>query len=400
MENIDTSVKESERELRQIKVSVVMPVYNADEYLSVAIESVLSQTLNDIELICIDDGSTDKSLEIIKKFQLSDDRIRIVTENNAGQSVARNKGIVRARGEFIIFLDADDFFEPTLISSLYELAVEHNLDIAVAKYDNYNNKQGKFQPSIDEPHSEIFKSGVVASKNECPDYILQSTTGYVWNKLFRTSFIREKELSFAPELYVFEDVHFVCCALSLAERVARVDSILIHHRIYSTQSRAKLFKKYYSQVPVVYLQIKDFLARHGMYIPLSRSFLNFSAGRCYKIYNLLWRDAKEKFWDTLHYGNADSLGWFKHEPSDFEDRDVYEFVCNVGLYTNAQYNARTDKGRSLRIDRFNLTRFTNMLKGVRLGEKIYVFIKKVWNVILKPFKKVAKLFKKNNKTEE
>ena len=68
MENIDTSVKEKEIEQRQIKVSIVMPVYNADEYLSVAIESVLSQTLKDIELICIDDGSTDKSLEIIKKF--------------------------------------------------------------------------------------------------------------------------------------------------------------------------------------------------------------------------------------------------------------------------------------------------------------------------------------------
>ena len=97
-----------------IKVSVVMPIYNAYNYLRPAMDSVLDQTLREIELICIDDGSTDNTLEILKEYQKQDERVRIITENNAGPAIARNKGLARSRGKYICFLDADDFFEPTL----------------------------------------------------------------------------------------------------------------------------------------------------------------------------------------------------------------------------------------------------------------------------------------------
>ena len=92
-----------------IKVSVIIPIYNAYDYLKPALDTIIDQTLREIEIICIDDGSTDRSLDIIKEYQKTDERIRIVTENNAGVSTARNKGIIRARGKYIIFLDADDF---------------------------------------------------------------------------------------------------------------------------------------------------------------------------------------------------------------------------------------------------------------------------------------------------
>lgn len=379
-----------------IKISVIMPVYNAYDYLQLAIDTVLSQTLRELELICIDDGSTDGSLAIIKESQEKDARIRIVTENNAGPSVARNKGIIRARGEFIIFLDADDVYEPTLLETLYAMATEKDLDIAVSSFDILNNKQGKHSSASPEPHADIFALGAVVSKNEYPDYILQSTTGYVWNKLFRTSFIKEKELIFAPELYVFEDVHFVCTALSLASRVAKCDEILIHHRVYSEQSRAKLFKKYYSQVPVVYFKIKEFLTHHGMYVPLTRSYLNLSAERCYKIYNLLWKDAKEKFWNELHSGYADSLGWYQHEPSAFESDEVYDFVANVGLYTYAQYQKRSSKGKKLKTDNLTQSTINNRIKSRRLNEKAKASSEKFFSKLTRPFRKLFGKKKKDN----
>lgn len=356
-----------------IKVSVVVPIYNAYDYLRPALDSIVAQTLTDIEIICIDDGSTDRSLDIIKEYQKNDARIRIVTENNAGPSTARNKGIMRVKGQYVIFLDADDFYEPELLESLYERAVTDNLDITVAGFDIYNNKRAKFTPSAPEAHADIFEKNSVASKNEYPDYILESVTGYVWNKLFLTEFIIEKELSFAPELYVFEDVHFVCTALSLAERVGKVDRVLLHHRVYSDQQRAKLFKKYYTQVPIVYLKIKDFLMHHGMFIPLMRSFINLSAGRCYKIYNLLWSDAKSRFWDLLHSGYADSLGWYKQEGDDFESAEVAEFVASVGLYTHKQYSKRVNEGRRINIKRLTLTELRRRLKNVHVRERINAF---------------------------
>ncbi len=356
-----------------IKVSVIIPIYNAYNYLRPALDSVVEQTLKEIEIICIDDGSTDHSLDIIKAYQAADARVKIVTENNAGVSIARNKGLIRARGEYMIFLDADDFFEPELLEKLYNTAKNYDLDIAVSKFDFYNNKTTAFASAIEEEHGNIFIPGAVVSKNEYPDYILQSTTGYVWNKMFRTSFIRNKELTFAPELYVFEDVHFVATSLSLAERVGRIDDVLVHHRIYSDQSRAKLFKKYYAQVPVVYMKVKDFLTQHGMYIPLSGAFLNFSASRCYKVYNLLWSDAKSKFWDLLHSGYADSLGWFQHEPSDYESEDVYEFCANVGLYEHDEYESRLNKGKKIKTDTITAEKLSKWMKTKKAWSKIKSF---------------------------
>ena len=354
----------------RILVSVVVPIYNAYDYLQVALDSILAQTLTDIEVICIDDGSTDRSLDIIKKFRETDNRIRVVTENNAGVSTARNKGIARVRGEYTIFLDADDFYEPTLLEKLYNLATEKKLDIAISKYDIYNNKTEKFTPSIDEAHGEVYLNGATTSKSEIPNYIFETTTGYVWNKLFRTALIKEKELSFAPELYIFEDVHFVCAALSYAERVGRLDEILIHHRVYSDQSRAKLFRKYYNKVPEVYIKIKEFLTHNGMYIPLSLSYLNLSASRCYKIYNLLSGDAKENFWNLLHTGMADALGWYKHEGADFESAEVYDFVANVGIYTHDQYEKRKKRGKELDTDHLDGDQLNKKIKKTKKKEKI------------------------------
>ena len=332
-----------------VKISVVMPIYNASDYLRPAIDGVLNQTLSDIELICVDDGSTDNSLSILKEYQQSDDRVRIVTENNAGPSIARNKGLLRARGKYVIFLDADDFYDYTLLEKLYNLAEEQALDIAICKFDIYNNRKSKFEDNIKSDHGEIFDESSVVSKNDYPDVILSCTTGYVWNKLFRREFLVEKELTFDPDLRVFEDTHFVVTALSLAERVGKCSDRLIHHRVYSNQPRNKLFRKYYAQVPVVYAKIKEFLRAHGMYTPLSQSFLNLSASRCYKIYNVLWLDAKGEFWNLLHNEYAEELGWTKAEPEYFEDNEVCNFVASVLLYNHKQQEKRDGKGVKVRI---------------------------------------------------
>lgn len=365
-ENIPATKPES----YSCKVSVIMPVYNADDYITQAIETILTQTLTDFELICVDDGSTDKSVEIIKSFTKKDERIKLIEMSHTGVSTARNKGLLKSQGEYLIFLDADDFYEETLLEKLYTTAKENNLDIVATGFDLYDNKKSRFIKSPEEEHGNIYAGGTVASKNEFPDFILQSTTGYVWNKLFSSAFIKEKEILFSPELYVFEDVYFVCCALSLADRVSRVYETLVHHRIYHLQHRAKLFKKHYDQVPVVYLRVKEFLMRHGMYIPLSKSFLNFSASRCYKIFNLIPLDKKDDFWDLLHRGYADSLGWYRHEAHDFEHIEVYDFAANIGLYTYDQYERRKLKGKLHDLKNMTLETLKKKIKQLEAKAKI------------------------------
>ena len=331
----------------EIKVSVIMPIYNAYEYLRPAIDSVVSQTLKEIEIICIDDGSTDHSVEIVKEYQKTDERIRIIAENNAGPALARNNGIKRARGEYLAFLDADDFCEPTFLESLYELAKKEDLDIAIGRYDIYNSRRQRFEDAVEGDHHKIYKSGVVTSKNEHPDTILMSTVGSAWNKIFKRKFVFDKGLLFLQDVRMYEDVYFTVCAVSLAERIGKVDAILMHHRIHSEQQRAKTFSKYFSQVPTVYAKIKEFLTSHGMYIPLKVSFLNLSASRSYKIFNLLGKDEKADFYNLLHTEYAEILGWGDAVKENVESDEVFSFVSDVLLLDYKQYKRKCDREEEL-----------------------------------------------------
>ena len=362
-----------------IKISVIVPIYNACKHLRPALDSILAQTLREIEIICVDDGSTDTSLDMLKIYQKMDNRIRIVTETNAGPGHARNNGLKRARGKYVAFLDADDFFEPEMLEKLYDHAEENDLDIAIARYDIYDNKKGKFVANIESEHGKIFEGGAVTSKNEYPDYILQSTTGAAWNKLFKKSFISEKSITFTTEAMIFEDVYFTVSALAFAERVARIPDILVHHRIYSQQSRVRSFRKYYIQVPGVFLKIKEFLMKGGMYQPLAKGFLNLSCSRCYHTYNLLKSDDRELFWNMLHDGMNEMLGWEEHEAEDFESKEVCEFSANVEMYTYEQYKRRLAMGRKLDKEKLSET-----LKQNKRRKRIKAFFAKLFGKKKKP----------------
>jgi glycosyltransferase involved in cell wall biosynthesis len=352
----------------EIKVSVIMPIYNAYDYLRPAIDSVLDQTLREIELICVDDGSTDHSLDILKEYQDADSRVRIITENNAGPAWARNKGLSRARGEYVIFLDADDFYEPMLLERLYELSVRDSLDIAVTEYDLYNDKAAVFEPKIKSDRECIFTEGAIISKNDHPDDIFQCVSNFVWNKMFRKAFLDEKELVFDNELKVFEDVYFVMSAISQADRIGKNFDLLIHHRVYSEQSKNKLFRKYYHQVPELYARLKSFLMKRGVYAPLSRSFLNLSASRSYKIYNVLWADAKRDFFNTLHDSYAEILGWDKAEPEYFTSIHVRDFIAAVLIHDHKQYEALDKSGEQI-----DISTVGKHIKNIKLRKKIKDF---------------------------
>ena len=356
-----------------IKVSVIVPVYNAAEYLAPALDSIVDQTLKEIEIICIDDGSVDSSLEILKSYKERDERVRIVTENNAGPSTARNKGILRARGKYIIFLDADDFYELTLLERLYNFAEENTLDIAVAEYKVYDNNTADFKGHITAAHADIFSESPISSKSEHPDEILESMTGYVWNKMFLRDFIIMKGITFDKDLFVFEDVTFVISALAMAERVGKLPDVLVYHRVYSDQTRARTFRKYYRQVPLVYEKAKEFLMHNGMYLPLSRSFLNLSASRCFTIYNLLWQDGKENFWNMLHESYAEIFNWHKHGIADFSRPEVADFAMNVVLYNHKTFKKRIEHGRVIPPERFE-----NLAKGKTKRKRISEFFGRIF----------------------
>ena len=127
------------------KVSVIIPVYNTEKYLRECLDSVINQTLKEIEIICVDDGSTDSSLEILKEYANKDNRFTIITQQNLHAGVARNAGLAVAKGEYVSFLDSDDWFELKILEETTKILKETDSELCCCKYRNFNELKNKFE---------------------------------------------------------------------------------------------------------------------------------------------------------------------------------------------------------------------------------------------------------------
>ena len=184
------------------KVSVIIPVFNVEEYLEQCLDSVLNQTLREVEIICINDGSTDSSLEILKKFALKDSRIKIIDKKNEGPSAARNEGIKTAAAPYISFLDADDYLEHNALEETFKCA--ENSDVALVCFGtNIVGEVSPKQKASDERYYAVDTTGVV----ELTDELRLNMNAAPWNKLFKISVIKENNVEFPFGLF-YEDYEF------------------------------------------------------------------------------------------------------------------------------------------------------------------------------------------------
>lgn len=122
------------------KISVLIPIYNVEKYLGECLESIINQTYSDLEIICINDGSTDNSLSIINKYAKLDDRIVLIDKENSGYGDSMNRGLSIAKGEYISIVESDDFIEKDMLGVLYEKMASYNLDVVKCKYNRYWSK--------------------------------------------------------------------------------------------------------------------------------------------------------------------------------------------------------------------------------------------------------------------
>ena len=180
-----------------IKVSVVIPVYNAQNYLNRCLDSIINQTLKELEIITVNDGSTDDSLNILNRYKIQDNRIKIIDQKNSGTGIARNNGIKIAKGEYITFIDADDTIEETMIEKLYKKILQEQSDMVVCNINRVDSKLGKKIGT--RVYSDIDK--VTFFK-----YILSfQYKSFVWAKLYKKSLFLTNNILFPPELKHNED---------------------------------------------------------------------------------------------------------------------------------------------------------------------------------------------------
>lgn len=214
-------------------VSVIIPSHNAREYIAQTLESVLTQTLNDLEIIVVDDGSTDSTCEVVKELALKDSRITLIEQSNQFAGVARNNGMTKAQGKFLYFLDADDYIEQTALEQLVDAIEQNDADIAVAKSQGFDNETGDTW-IIDGALNGVYFNRPLAHSEYCKT-LFQNFIGWPWDKLFRKDFIDQTELTFQP-LRTTNDALFVFCALALAQNIVCLDSVLFHHRTNNKNS--------------------------------------------------------------------------------------------------------------------------------------------------------------------
>lgn len=196
------------------KVSVIMPVYNAEKSLSKSINSILTQSMKDWELLLIDDGSTDSSPSLCDDFKSKDSRIKVFHKINEGVSKARQIGINNASGKYSIHVDADDWIEPTMLEELYNMAIKENADIVIADY--FINSDKKQMICKQKPVS-------LQSNNVLLDILNNKLFGALWNKLIQTNLYRKYNAQFFHDINYCEDV--LICAQIMKHQEVKVSYI-------------------------------------------------------------------------------------------------------------------------------------------------------------------------------
>lgn len=216
------------------KVSVIMPVYNGMANLSGTLNDVLNQSLYDIEVICVDDGSTDGSDKLLEEYALRDARVSIIHQKNQYAGVARNNGLAVAKGKYVVFWDCDDNFEPDALKHMYIQAEKNSAEITVCDADEYSEDTGDYSLPLYLKY-QYLPDNTPFSRQDIGDRIFDFSGNVPWNKMYLRSFIEEHGLQFEATRQ-FNDMYFVMLAYFHAKRIATVPEVLVHYRIFAGSS--------------------------------------------------------------------------------------------------------------------------------------------------------------------
>lgn len=205
------------------KLSIIVPVYNVEKYLPKCLESLIKQTLKDIEIICVNDGSMDNSLAILKEFASRDSRIRIIDNQHQGVAKTRNTGIEQSTGEYIGFVDSDDYIDIDFFEKLYNSATKSNSDIAIASILKHKNFFNIYNAKYTKEETAITIQDKIKLCEDKKHFFF-----YAWNKIYHSGFIKKNNIKFS-EGQIYEDVMFAIKALYYSNKIISVYGTKYHY---------------------------------------------------------------------------------------------------------------------------------------------------------------------------
>ena len=208
-------------------VSIIIPVYNIEKYIRECINSIINQTYKDLEIIIVDDGSTDNSGSICDEYASRDKRIKVIHQMNAGAANAKNTALDQATGEYVAFVDSDDFVSEDWIYTMYQSMKQYNADIVECEFDRVFTNQAVIVRNYE-------KNIEYSAKKYFEQYFENWESALFWNKLFRAKLL--KDIRFRRERRCIDDEFFTYKALSLANKIVRINEVLYHYRQRKTSA--------------------------------------------------------------------------------------------------------------------------------------------------------------------
>jgi len=308
------------------KVSVIIPVYNVENELRECLDSIINQTLRDIEIICVDDGSTDSSLEILREYEEKDERLQVLTQENQFAGVARNHGMEHAKGQYYIFLDSDDCFELEMLEKMVAQAEAFDADICLCAADKLDTLTGKHTPmswtlNLKEVRQQPFCAADLKR-------IFRVSCPAPWSKLFSADFVRQHQLQFqnTPRN---NDMYFTYCAMALAEKIVYVDEIFVHYRIGQNTNLQSGLSKTPTVCCEVLQAIKNRLEGDACWEIVKDAFLNAAAENLEYNVRLLndYPEAKRELLEAIDGKYFQEFGLRDYPIEKINERERYNHLC-------------------------------------------------------------------------
>lgn len=304
-------------------VSIVIPVYNSSKYLEECLDSIINQTYKSLEIICVDDGSTDNSLDILTDYSRSDDRVKVYSKENEGKGAAsaRNLGLDNATGQYIMFLDSDDVFELDMVSDLVTKITETQAEVVIfgaERFDSSNPQKRLPYLSIN-----LSKAPSLAyfNVNDCAADIYQMSDLIAWNKIFSRKLLLDNDLRFEP-IPISDDQYVPSLALVMADRIAVVNKKFVNYRFNTGISQCdRRFMHPEAAYQAVYSIVKR-LRSLGKYDLVKRSYINMAVRLMREYFDIMNDFASIQFLHEKYLG------------------EVLEFLDAKGLTTDYFYDPR------------------------------------------------------------
>lgn len=243
-----------------IKVSVIIPAYNIEKRVGSCIESIINQSLRGIQIIIINDGSTDTTLDVIKTYSLIDERIEVITTENEGVSAARNKGILASKGKYIYQIDGDDWLEVEGLEELYTFAEEENADITISNY--YKDYKDETTTIID---------GRKLTNDAIKDFLIGEIAHSVCTKFYRKDLFVQNNITYTEGLRIGEDLLINLKLLYHAKKVKKTKKTYLHY-VKRTDSIMSSYKNEIKDLFIVFDEVQLFLKEKRVYTTYEKEF--------------------------------------------------------------------------------------------------------------------------------